>query len=233
MFKSLRRKLIKNKLTERVIAYLAYLYMELVYFTGRWQHVNRQAAEKFWDAGQPMIVCFWHNRLLSMCRCWRMGTKAEILISRHRDGKLISSVIGHYGIGTVVGSTSHGSAAAMREMLDKVAAGVCIGITPDGPRGPRYCAAPGAVYLAKMTGLPIVNISVATTRRRVLKTWDRFIVTLPFSRGVYIWGDPIYVPPDADETELEKFRVKFEQDLRDVTDRSDIMCGHAPIALQQ
>ena len=233
MIKQYRRKILQSLWMQSVIAWIAYVYMELVYYTSRWQHINRAVPESFWEAGKPMIVCFWHNRLLSMCRCWRRGVKAAILISHHRDGRMISKIIGNYDVGTVMGSTSRGSAGALREMNEKIAQGYSIGITPDGPRGPRYQAAVGAVYMAKITGLPVVGVSVATTRRRLLRSWDRFVITLPFSRGVYVWGDPLYVPQDADDAALENFRAKMEKDLIEITNRSDLLCGNQPIPLPE
>ncbi|TAH36036.1 MAG: DUF374 domain-containing protein [Alphaproteobacteria bacterium] len=233
MSKKFRRKLIQSSLVQSLISWVAYLYMELVYYTSRWEHHNRAVPESFWDAGKPMIVCFWHNRLLCMCRCWRKGVKATILISQHRDGRFISQTIHHYGVGTVTGSTSRGSSAALREMVEKIEQSYCVGITPDGPRGPRFQAAPGPVYLAKLTGIPIVNVSVATSKRKVLQSWDRFLVCLPFSRGAYVWGNPIHVPQDCSDADLELYRQKLEQDLIDVSNRSDQLCGQTPIPLDE
>lgn len=227
--KKFKRKILKSGPVQSVIAFIAFLYAESVYWTSRWQHHNRDLPEKFWDSGKPMIVCFWHNRILVMSRCWRKGVKAKMLISHHGDGKLISKMIGHYNVGTVSGSTSRGSAAALREMIDAAAQGYSIGITPDGPRGPRYQAAIGAIYLAKTTGLPVIAVSVSTSRRKMLRSWDRFLIALPFSKGAFVWGSPFYVPNDADDAALESLRQHLEQDMIDVTSQSDLLTGHSPI----
>lgn len=232
MFKPFKRKIMKSAGMQSVIAWLAFTYIRFVYYTTRWQVVGRGAVEKFWDEKRPMIVCFWHNRLLLMTPCWRRGVPAKMLISHHRDGKLISATIGHFGVGTVSGSTSRGASGALREMIDAIEAGYSIGFTPDGPRGPRYRAAGGAVYLAKVTGLPLVCVSVATSRRKILNSWDRFLVCLPFSRGVYVWGAPMIVPSSADDAELEAARQKLESELIAITDQSDILVGQRPIPWQ-
>jgi lysophospholipid acyltransferase (LPLAT)-like uncharacterized protein len=231
MLKKIRRQLTQSSFAQYISAWLAYLYMELVYHTSSWQYHNAELPASFWDQGKPIIVCFWHGRLLCMARAWRKGVKGAMISSHHRDGKFTAAIIRHYGVGTVFGSTSRGGAAALRQTIDKIADGYSIGLTPDGPRGPRFRAATGAVYLAKTTGLPIVPVSVATTRRKMLYSWDRFLVCWPFSRGVYVWGDPIYVPKDCDDTELESYRQKLEWNLIDVSNRSDLLCGHMPIPL--
>lgn len=223
------RRIVQSRFTQNFLAWAAFLYMELVYRTSRWQTHNAAIPESYWNQGKPAIVCFWHNRMLVMCRCWRDRVKAAMLISHHRDGRFISMAIAHYGIETVSGSTSRGSAAALREMIDKIGQGYSIGITPDGPRGPRFQAAQGAVYLAKITGLPLIPVSVATSRRKILRSWDRFLVCLPFSRGVFVWGNPIHVPPDSTEESMESYRLMLQQDLIDISGQSDLLCGQQPV----
>lgn len=231
MLKKIRRQLTQSRFAQSVSGLIAYSYMELVYYTSTWQYHNADAPKLFWDQGKPIIVCFWHGRLLCMSRVWRKGVKGAMMSSKHRDGRFTAEVIKHYNIETVFGSTSRGGAMALRQVMDKIDQGYSIGFTPDGPRGPRFRAAMGAVYLAKTTGLPILPVSVATSRRKVLRSWDRFLVCWPFSHGAYVWGDPIYVPGDCSDVELESYRQKLEQDLIDVSNRSDILCGQTPIPL--
>ncbi len=85
------------------------------------------------------------------------------------------------------------------EMLKRLREGDCVGITPDGPRGPAMTASIGIVNIARLAGVPIVPVTYATSRRRVLATWDRFHLALPFGRGVYLWGEPIEIAADLDD----------------------------------
>jgi len=126
-----------------------------------------------------------------------------MLISANRDGRIIADAIKHFDLGTITGSKSKGGMAALRAMLRALGDGQNIGVTPDGPRGPAMRASPGIIAAARMTGAPILPLSYATTRRRVLGSWDRFHVALPFSRGIFIWGEPIRVAPHADAAALE------------------------------
>ena len=88
----------------------------------------------------------------------------------------------------------------------------------------------GIVKLARLSGAPIVPVGYSTRRRRVLDTWDRFVVAPPFSRGVFVWGDAIEVEPDADRDSIERARQAVETSLNAVTAEADRLCGAAPVA---
>ena len=109
--------------------------------------------------------------------------------------------------------------------------GEWVGITPDSPPGPRMRAKNGAAALARLAGVPVIPASYSLARRRVWwKSWDRLIVPLPFSAGVFLWGAPIHVPADADERALERARLAIEQALTRLSDEADRRYGHPAIA---
>jgi lysophospholipid acyltransferase (LPLAT)-like uncharacterized protein len=110
-------------------------------------------------------------------------------------------------------------------MLKSLKSGQCVGITPDGPKGPRMRASSGIVNLAKLAGVPILPATFSTSRRKLLGSWDRFAVALPFSRGVFVWGDPITVTRNADEPELESARRLVEASLNAITVDADSRLG--------
>ena len=212
---------------------LAALYIRLVHATSRWRVVGAEHPAALWDRDAPFIVAFWHGRLLLMPYSWRRGKPVEMLISQHRDGQLIAHTIGHFDFRTIAGSTSHGGSAALRAMLRSLKRGVCVGITPDGPRGPRMRAGGGIADVARLSGVPILPLAFATSRRRVLGSWDRFIVALPFSRGVYVWGAPIEIPKDGDDTAREAARLLVEDRLNAVTFEADRLVGQSAIEPQR
>ena len=117
----------------------------------------------------------------------------------------------------------------MRAILRAIADGDCIGITPDGPRGPRMRASAGAVHIARLAGVPIFPATFSTARRRVFGSWDRFLFPLPFSRGVYLWGEPITLARNADSAAVEAARQQLEDRLNDLTREADRICGHPAI----
>ena len=157
-----------------------------------------------------------------------------MLISEHRDGALIANIIKHFGVGWIKGSTSKsgaqkGGAQALRTMLKALKAGEYVGITPDGPRGPRMRASEGIVMVAKMSGAAIIPVTYGIKGGKILGTWDRFLIGLPFSKGVVLYGPPIDVPRDADADALDAARQQLEASLNDRTAECDRLTGRDPV----
>ncbi|MFQ6079411.1 MAG: lysophospholipid acyltransferase family protein, partial [Thermodesulfobacteriota bacterium] len=163
---------------------------------------------------------FWHGRLLLMPTGYR-GKGVAIPISLHQDGELISRTVRYFGFKSIRGSTTRGGFSAMREMLKASEDGYDIAITPDGPRGPRYRVQNGIIELARRTGMPIIPISFNASRKKVFRSWDRFLLPYPFSRGVFIFGKPLLVPQQMSESLFEQTRLLLEGRLREITDRAD------------
>ena len=161
---------------------------------------------------------------------WRWRVPFHMLISGHRDGRIIADAVGHFGIDSIAGSTTSGGSAALRAMVRHLKHGDCVGITPDGPDGPAMRASAGIVGVARLAGVPVVPLAYATRRRRILDTWDRFHLPLPFSRGVFIWGEPIEVPADLDEAGVERYRALIEQRLNAITAEADRRVGHERVS---
>ncbi|MCW5729857.1 MAG: lysophospholipid acyltransferase family protein [Alphaproteobacteria bacterium] len=206
----------------------AIAYIRLVWRTGRWVILGQDVPGRLWDAGQPFIIAFWHGRLLMMPACWRTERTMRMLISRHRDGELIARVIAGFGLGSIRGSSREGAGQAIREMVRAIKAGECVGITPDGPRGPARRASDGAVAVARLTDAPILPAAYSAWPARQLASWDGFLLPLPFCRGVIAWGQPIEVPAMADPEALEACRLRVENELNELTERLDRMTGREP-----
>jgi lysophospholipid acyltransferase (LPLAT)-like uncharacterized protein len=111
-------------------------------------------------------------------------------------------------------------------MLKRLGDGDCVGNTPDGPRGPAMVASAGIVNVARLARVPIVPIVFATSRRRVLSTWDRFHLALPFGRGVFLWGEPIDIAPDLDDDAIERARLLVETRMNRMAEEADRRVGH-------
>lgn len=212
-----------------VLCRLAALYIRAVHGSGRWSVTGGEAPAAFWDQGKPFILAFWHGRIMMMPFAWRRGVAIHMLISQHRDGQIIARTVSHFGIDTVAGSSSRGGSAALRTMLKTLKGGHCVGITPDGPRGPRMRATDGIAQLARLSGAPVIPCSFSTRRRKLVGSWDRFLLALPFTRGVFLWGAPIAVPADADAGQLAEARQAIEDSLNALTDEADRRMGHPPV----
>lgn len=163
----------------------------------------------------PVIFCLWHNRLaLSMVVHRRLGRKLAALISASRDGALLTAMLGQFGVLAVRGSSSRRGPQALLELKRQARRGYDLAITPDGPRGPRYVVQDGVIYLAQVTGLPIVPVSFTLSRKLVLRSWDRFQIPLPFARCEITLGQPMAVPRDASAADREALRAGLEAILR-------------------
>ncbi|MEX1045095.1 MAG: lysophospholipid acyltransferase family protein [Chthoniobacterales bacterium] len=167
----------------------------------------------------PVIYAFWHNRILAITaaflRVYPAGRRGVlVLTSASRDGMWLGQLTGRLGMGSVRGSSSRRGATAMRELLDRVAAGYDIAITPDGPRGPRYKLGSGLIYLAQKAGIPIVPCHARFHGALRLKTWDNFAIPAPFSRLEVTLGPLLRVPDTAGEDDFEAERCRIESVLR-------------------
>jgi len=150
----------------------------------------------------------------------------HMLISAHRDGRIIAGAMTYFGIETIAGSTSRGGSSALRKILKRLKEGGCVGITPDGPRGPAMTVSIGIVNIARLAGVPIVPATYATSRRRELASWDRFHLALPFGRGVFLFGEPIEIGAELDETGLEDVRCLIEARMVEMVREADRRVGH-------
>lgn len=216
------KRLLKSDGPRRVLCWVGAQYIRLVWLTGRWRVVRGEVPKAYWRRGEPFILAFWHGRLLMMPYCWDRTRPIHMLISQHRDGRLISHTVSHFGIHTVAGSSSKGGLEALRAMLKRLKAGECVGITPDGPRGPRMRASEGVAAVARLSGVPVIPATYAVNRRRLLRSWDRFLVAWPFARGAIVWGEPIKV---SREDDLDAARLAVEASLNAITAEADALCG--------
>lgn len=186
---------------QAALARLLGLYLHFALATTRWTLVGGEHAAPF-AGGRPAVVALWHERLAVMPPLWRMARRMpgaregriHVLVSHHRDGRLIGTILRRFGVGVVLGSSSRGGAAGLKAALKLLARGDLVCITPDGPRGPRRVAASGVALLAALSGQPVLPCAAQTSRRRVLRSWDRMVLPLPFGRGVLVCGAPITVP---------------------------------------
>jgi lysophospholipid acyltransferase (LPLAT)-like uncharacterized protein len=229
----------RNETLRRGVCFLVASYIRLVHFTGRWSELRPELADPYLTGNKPFIYCFWHGRLLMMPYGWRTNMDLRMLISHHRDGAIIADTVAHFGLGTVRGSATKagsgknkGGVAALRAMVRAVKDGKAVGITPDGPSGPYMRASEGVVVLAKLTGIPILPATYSAKRRRIMNSWDRFCLPLPFSKGVIVWGEPLHVDRKASPEDLEDARLEIEARLNELNREADLLMGVTPVEPQ-
>lgn len=201
--------------------------MRLIFLTSRKRYTNLQALRGQLDSGQPFILVSWHNRNILASFGYtahsRTPRRFSPLASASRDGTLAALAMRALGVDCIRGSSSAGGAAALRQMLKAVEAGQDLGITPDGPRGPKYVVQAGVVTTARLAGVPIIPMAWQARRCRQLRSWDAMIVPYPFNRLHYAYGDPIRIPRDADAEALEHGRLQVERALMDLVARVEVV----------
>jgi len=198
--------------------------------TLRFVEVRREVVERLWAAGGPVIYAFWHGRMLMLPYFYGHVRTFHVLASRSRDGELLSRFVQGFGARVIRGSSSRGSAAALRALTRLLRAERAeVVVVPDGPRGPRYVAHAGPVLLAKLAGAPVVPMGFGASRRTVLRSWDEFVIPHPFARAAVVFGDPLVVSPDADRAALEAHRLALEATLTRLTREADRVAGVAGV----
>lgn len=207
---------LKDRFLLAVVPAVGTFIIRLLAATMKLEFLHEERVRAFWEKDERFIAAFWHNRLLLMGYSYR-GKEIKILISQHKDGELIARVLKRLGFGSVRGSSTRGGAAAMREMV-RASKHSDIGITPDGPRGPKYVVQDGVIALSRLTGVPVLPLTFGSSKKKVFASWDQFNLPYPFSRGVFMWGEPIYV---GKEDDMEEKRKELELKLREMTEFVD------------
>lgn len=226
----LGKRILDLEAVRRTVTALAALYMWFVHVTTRWEVEGGDIPRGFWERDEAFVLAVWHGRLLMVAPPWPRHRPLSALMSKHRDGELIARAVAWYGVGAVRGSSRGGDgAAALRQVVRCLKDGNSVAFAPDGPRGPRMRARQGVVTAARLSGAAVVPFAFASRRRRVLSSWDKFVLPLPFGRGVLAWGAPIRVPREAGDAAAAGALTEIEGALNHVTGLADRRCGHAPV----
>ncbi len=165
----------------------------------------------------PLIFCFWHNQMLLAPWFYTKHLRPRagvVLTSPSRDGAYLDEVVRHFGLRAVRGSSSRRGLRAMLELLDALRDGAHLGITPDGPRGPRYVCGPGAIFLSQRSGRPIAPLHVYFAKAWRLKSWDGFFIPKPFSGVTISLSTLMQVPPEMSDDDFERQRQTLEDILK-------------------
>ena len=205
----------------RLVPFLAFMVHRLLRTTLRVKWEGHEAVQDLVDRDERFILSFWHRRLVMMPLAYpfrRRSVEGEprgvaILSSDSKDGERSAATWRWYGIHAVRGTVGHSGAQALVRMIQIVKQGWDLGITVDGPRGPRQEAKPGILAVSRKTGAWIVPVCVAYSQAWTLKTWDAMLLPLPFSRVVVRYGAPYQVNSGEDE---EARRNKLERLLNEM-----------------
>lgn len=187
------------------------LLMWLVFLTCcthvRNKHILKEYRKK------PAVFVVWHGRSMLpsvVMALYRIRSCA--VTSRNKDGRLMAKIQHMFGARAVFGSTSSGAVSVLRAGLRMVRdKGRSIVMCPDGPSGPSLRLQDGAMYYAKMANVPIIPVCFSSSKSWFQKRWDRYLVTLPFSKNIMDIGEPIFIKSKIKTEGFEQERQKIEK----------------------
>ena len=210
------------RLIQTLLSIIGSIYVLTVYKTSKVNLKNRKKIENLLERNESFIYSFWHDQLLMCPLTWQSNSNIKVLISKHRDGDIIAQLISNLGFEAIRGSThktnkikNKGGLLSARKMIKSLKNGISIGISPDGPKGPRHKVSEGILSISRLSKSVILPVGIGFKKKWVLNTWDKFIIPKPFNEITVIWGDPI--PAITNEKNNPQFKTKLESKMNNLT----------------
>ena len=208
---------IRSRWLTKAAAFSAVALCRLLFWTCRKKFIG-VAVERCMETSQDdeyFVLCAWHDALLLPTFAAPLWLRQSCccLVSQHQDGSYLADAMKWMDYTTVRGSSNRGGVEALRELVNDTA-GKHIIVTPDGPRGPLHRVQPGIVKLAQLTGVPIIPVHMHYSHAIQFKTWDEFLLPLPFSKVTLVFDKPHHIPRRMTEDEFEQKRLALEDVMR-------------------
>jgi len=210
-----------------VVAFLLRLWNASCHVVHR-EHEERELAALKQYGG--CIYPTWHQRMWWFFQDFG-ARHVTMMVSRSKAGEYANALGLKLGFYSVRGSGTRDGSAAMRELIDLLnrREGHKAGMMADGSKGPARELKMGTIKIARETGLPIIPMMCGAKRRIVFKSWDRYFLPVPFTKIVVLHGEPVFVPPDADEQQMEDLRRHVTAVMNEMADRCDAWWGGDPV----
>ena len=199
------------------------VYILVIKLSCKINYKNSFIPESFWKTNKPFILAFWHNQLMTISFCWKSKKSLNILASTHSDGRF-GSIVGNYFNLNNIPITTNRNKFTIRAIYQKINEKKYIGITPDGPRGPKEIVSEGIIKMAKTSKTPIIPVGFWSSNNIKLKSWDSFLITLPFSKCSFVWSEPLEIPNNIDENQIEHYRKLLEKKINQSVKKAQINC---------
>jgi lysophospholipid acyltransferase (LPLAT)-like uncharacterized protein len=173
-----------KRLLIAVVPRLVYYLLRIILLTCKKRYIVDDSID-----GRQLIFVAWHGELVTFPYFFEKIIKPKnrdrymySIVSQHTDGELIAKFVSLYGMGSIRGSSSKGGVKSLVQAIKHVKSGAYLGVTPDGPKGPRHSVADGVAAVANKTGVDIVCFNYNSTAYwQSQKSWDRFAIPKPFS----------------------------------------------------
>jgi lysophospholipid acyltransferase (LPLAT)-like uncharacterized protein len=215
------KKLVKSRLGQSCLSFIGFFYIQFVYRTSKFTFENKEFFEKALELDKPLIICFWHQRLIMLPITKKLTQRNfYMLLSPHSDGALISKILKFFNIKSIFGSTFQNAGRAAVLVVRHLKKGDVVGITPDGPRGPMQQASDGVAQLAILSKANILPLTYSIKNHKKLKSWDKFMLPFPFGKGLFLCGEVIDATAFSHKEDL---RLIVQNNLNAITQKADAM----------
>ncbi len=183
----------------KLLGIIGYIFTKSIYYTMRKKVIKKTG----YDSEKSYAYGFWHGKLLyTSFMMTNIAHRTAVLVSPSKDGEIVATALGMFGYERVRGSSNKDSVRSLVEMIKVFKLGKSGGFAVDGPKGPIYEVKQGIIYSAKKTGTPVVPCGAYCSSKWIFqKAWDKFEIPKPFSKLVYIIGEPMVIPEDGDVDE--------------------------------
>ena len=206
------KKIFKYSLLQKFLAYVGYIYILFVCITSKIKIKNDQLTKKMLIDKKPFILAFWHSQLMMVGYVWKSKNTLNMLASSHSDGRFGSYIASHFNLKNI-SIMAKNKSPSLRKVFKILNEKNYIGITPDGPRGPNKKVSEGIIKIAMHSQVPIIPLGFASNKNFKLNSWDSFLITYPFSKCNFVWGEPITIPSSTKENEIEKYKIFLEDKI--------------------
>lgn len=220
----IKKKILKNFLIQHFLALISSVYIYIVFFTSKIHIKNIESPKEFWGNNKSFILAFWHSQLMMISFCWNSkNNKLNILASGHSDGRF-GAIIAKYLNSNNIPTYKSNKKINLRPIFELLKEKKCVAITPDGPRGPKEKVSEGIIKIAKSSKIPIIPIGFWSSKNSKLKSWDSFLISLPFSKCTFVWGQPLIIPSNLNDKEIKKYSLILENKINDCINEAKSNC---------
>ena len=219
----IKKKLLKKKFVQNILGFFTFLYIRAVNLTSSIQFENESIPKQFWNNDKPFILAFWHSQLMMIGFSWKKKQNVNILASSHSDGRF-GAIVGKYFNLNNIQTSEKNKSIPLRSIFKLLNNNNYIGITPDGPRGPKEIVSEGIIKIAKSSKVPIIPIGFWSSKNFKLKSWDSFLITLPFSKCSFVWNKPLEIPYNIQENQIQHYQKLLQEKINQSVKKAQNNC---------
>jgi lysophospholipid acyltransferase (LPLAT)-like uncharacterized protein len=219
--------MLKRLLDLKIMSFIALAMVRIISATYRVKMINPEIERHVFEKGQIPIYASWHQRFFPGITLFARRKPISIMISRSRDGEIVSNIVRLLGWYPVRGSSSKGGRQALSKIKKVAREGYKVGHIVDGPRGPFGVVKPGLLLIAQITGMPIIPVIISAEKKWVFNSWDRFMVPKPFSRVIIRFSDEMCIPRKLSSLDFEERRSQIENTFKKLYNETDAIWSNA------